>query len=130
MTPETDILEAVARAICEAHLPAGTCDMGCESCKREARAALTAALDCMREPSDGIERAWKEVDAVRFDWGTAHEFHEATIDQLRKEALGDDMDAACKHDWMDARNEIIQDGEWCRKCGAIRAGNEVTEEQP
>ena len=54
---------------------------------RAERAALTAALDHMREPSEAVERAWKEIDAVRFDWGTAHQFHEATIDQLRKESL-------------------------------------------
>ena len=35
---------------------------------------------------------------------------------------------ACEHDWVDARNKIIKDGEWCRKCNAIRPGNAATEE--
>lgn len=26
---------------------------------------------------------------------------------------------ACDHDWVDATNEIIQSGKWCRKCNAV-----------
>lgn len=26
----------------------------------------------------------------------------------------------CNHDWKDARNEVVQSGELCIKCGAIR----------
>ncbi len=33
---------------------------------------------------------------------------------------------ACKHDWVDARNEAITSGEYCPKCGGIRAGNEAS----
>ena len=29
----------------------------------------------------------------------------------------------CEHDWVDARNSVVQSGEYCPKCGAIRAGN-------
>jgi len=34
---------------------------------------------------------------------------------------------ACEHDWVDGRNEIIKSGEFCRKCLAVRAGNETSE---
>lgn len=30
---------------------------------------------------------------------------------------------ACAHDWKDARNEVVKNGEVCIKCGAIRAEN-------
>lgn len=26
----------------------------------------------------------------------------------------------CDHDWVDARNEAITSGQWCRKCNAVR----------
>jgi len=29
----------------------------------------------------------------------------------------------CDHNWVDARNEIVQSGELCLKCFSIRAGN-------
>lgn len=32
----------------------------------------------------------------------------------------------CVHHWVDIRNEIIQSGEWCRKCNVVRAGNDAT----
>lgn len=31
----------------------------------------------------------------------------------------------CKHEWTDARNEVVKSGEICLKCGTIRAGNTV-----
>lgn len=30
----------------------------------------------------------------------------------------------CEHNWVDARNKLVQSGEVCPKCGAIRAGNQ------
>lgn len=30
---------------------------------------------------------------------------------------------ACEHTWVDMRNALIESGEWCPKCGAVRAGN-------
>lgn len=34
--------------------------------------------------------------------------------------------AECQHEWIDARNNVISSGEWCRKCSLVRAGNEAT----
>lgn len=34
----------------------------------------------------------------------------------------------CQHEWIDVRNEIIESGELCTKCHAIRAGNQATRE--
>lgn len=31
---------------------------------------------------------------------------------------------SCDHKWIDARNEIVQSGEICLKCGGLRAGNQ------
>lgn len=31
------------------------------------------------------------------------------------------LQAYCKHKWTDARNEVIQSGEVCFKCGAVRS---------
>jgi hypothetical protein len=28
----------------------------------------------------------------------------------------------CEHEWVDMRNEVVESGEWCRKCNTIRAG--------
>lgn len=35
--------------------------------------------------------------------------------------------ALCSHDWKDIRNKVIQSGEACFKCGALRAGNAATD---
>lgn len=32
----------------------------------------------------------------------------------------------CIHEWIDIRNKVIESGEMCRRCGALRAGNEAT----
>lgn len=36
----------------------------------------------------------------------------------------------CEHDWKDARNQIVQSGEVCLKCGALRPGNRNDEGNP
>ena len=54
-------------------------------------------------------------------------FFEAAIQRWlddQEEAL---ETSACEHDWVDGRNEIIKSGEFCRKCLAVRAGNETSE---
>ena len=32
----------------------------------------------------------------------------------------------CKHEWVDARNQVVKSGEICQKCYAMRAGNTTT----
>jgi hypothetical protein len=32
----------------------------------------------------------------------------------------------CDHSWIDVRNEVVESGEMCLKCGAIRAGNRTS----
>jgi len=33
----------------------------------------------------------------------------------------------CEHKWIDARNALVESGELCLKCFAIRAGNATTD---
>jgi hypothetical protein len=33
----------------------------------------------------------------------------------------------CEHQWIDARNVLVESGELCLKCFAIRAGNVTTD---
>ena len=54
---------------------------------QQARAALTAFLDCMREPSEGMREAPRKHGQIG-PMG-ANEVWQAMLDQLRKEALGD-----------------------------------------
>lgn len=35
--------------------------------------------------------------------------------------------AICNHQWVDIRNQYIESGEMCRKCHALREGNETTD---
>ena len=37
-----------------------------------------------------------------------------------------DLLATCKHEWADARNQVVKSGEICLKCYAMRAGNTTT----
>jgi len=30
----------------------------------------------------------------------------------------------CEHEWVDARNQAVKSGEYCAKCGTLRAGNQ------
>lgn len=32
---------------------------------------------------------------------------------------------SCEHDWIDARNEVVLSGEYCRHCGKVRATKAV-----
>lgn len=32
--------------------------------------------------------------------------------------------SVCDHEWQDARNPVVKDGEICLKCGAVRPGNQ------
>ena len=36
---------------------------------------------------------------------------------------GSPAETDCAHDWKDGSNAVIQSGEFCIKCGAVRAGN-------
>ena len=94
-----DIVEAMARAICMTggwcKYSGGRCNTGrCSISPEVARAALTAALDCMETPSNAMDLAGDNS----FQWGGPEgaEWLEAAdstvcwkamLDQLRKDAL-------------------------------------------
>jgi hypothetical protein len=42
---------------------------------------------------------------------------------IARDALAGPQSEECDHDWKDMRNANIESGEWCSKCGAVRAGN-------
>lgn len=47
-------------------------------------------------------------------------------DYQTKESLGvfeEKQSVRCEHDWQDARNEVVQSGEYCTKCFSVRPGN-------
>jgi hypothetical protein len=35
-------------------------------------------------------------------------------------AAANPEDKPCEHDWVDIRNSVVQSGEWCSKCNAVR----------
>jgi hypothetical protein len=49
------------------------------------------------------------------------------LDMEPEEFLEEDL-KPCEHEWIDARNKVILEGEVCLLCGAIRAGNAEEEE--
>ena len=127
-TPETDILEAMARAIAAEAFDDSVKEFGAEdarerneyiedrwpACTRKARAALTAALDQMREPlsDDAVETAAEayhetvKQEKARYETSEYKEaglkyrgvvpvhwiesVWQAMLSQLRKEALDDE----------------------------------------
>lgn len=52
------------------------------------------------------------------DYGRLGPLTVTMLDELLDAARNEK--STCGHAWVDARNEIIVSGEWCRKCGAIR----------
>lgn len=106
MTDKPDIVEAMAFEIARSEL----IDKGLAECKwlkdwseddrnrfkLMARAALTAALECMREPSGNVLGAVGPMEgfdtcAYENDCDRPHiEWWQAMLSQLRKEALGDE----------------------------------------
>ena len=96
-TPERGILEAMARAICEQRCGAmeysiwdeslGAVDK--EEFMLEARAALTAALDRMMEPSMGMCDKGADMPAAGDDFpeAIAKWVWQAMFSQLRKDVL-------------------------------------------
>lgn len=66
-----------------------------------------------------LGKLFSNLSVVRKDlWKDyAYEFFE----KLEK----DDLIAECKHRWTDARNEKIESGEWCPRCGKVRASNQA-----
>ena len=106
MTDKPDILESMARAIYETYC-AEVCEdveYGTEFERANGeiwnvvtRAALTAALDHMREPTEGMVDAGEELDEMAADYSgyseipaTCEKHWQAMLSQLRKEALGDE----------------------------------------
>ena len=84
-SPETDILEAMARAIWwEEEEP-----WNAEKYHSKARAALTAALDHMREPSEDMLVAGCGKPMQPFGQKTSGHVWQAMLSQLRKETIGD-----------------------------------------
>ena len=93
----TEIVEAMARAIGKKRYGWSweeTCDQLQQDMREDARAALTAALDCMQEPSEGMVDAGEELDERAADYSgyseipaTCEKHWQAMLDQLRKEAL-------------------------------------------
>ena len=89
--PRSDVLEAVERAIFNTAIGANHWESPWYAderagCHYSARAALSAALDSMVKPSEGMRRV------VAKNWGrrTWAEF-EDVLAQYRKEALGDPL---------------------------------------
>lgn len=60
------------------------------------------------------------IDALE-QYGTLQDAYAAAIQRLQD--LGEKTVPLepCDHDWVDATNEVIESGYWCRKCNAVRA---------
>jgi hypothetical protein len=82
-----------------------------------------------------LERALNVVkkDAyqkIRDGTGEVNELAHRIWDTADSALSGDGSRVAdvCTHGWVDARNKVVQDGKYCPRCGAIRAGNETTDD--
>lgn len=58
-------------------------------------------------------------------------FDQATIAEAEAILCGrSNVQYGCEHSWQDIRNQVIESGEACLKCGVIRAGNIQVEKEP
>lgn len=109
----------------------GATDMGRHAVRQTARdvvemidkalsgdgSAVADVVRAARDYADAVDHHLKGPEVH-----TAYVRLVEALDNLESPAV-----AACDHDWVDVRNKIIKDGEWCPKCNAIRAGNEATD---
>lgn len=86
-------------------------------------AARVGELEVALEPfAKAAEDCIDEEDLDRNDTWEHSVGMTVTIGQFRvaQQAL------ACNHEWVDMTNKIIESGEMCLKCGAIRAANRLS----
>lgn len=82
----------------------------------------------------GAENVWRlltEVPEVRsaFERGLGQRL--GVLDEVRQDIMTAEMavleQKLCDegdHEWVDARNDAVESGEYCRRCGALKAGND------
>lgn len=101
----------------------------------EARVAAQEELDYFRKEAHSDGEWSSEVE--RICWGVtlgktvavempdeANEDGEVPVDYaLAAPTAQPTGHADCPHKWVDARNKVVQSGEFCRNCGVMRAGN-------
>ena len=76
---------------------------------REAYRILGKAVP--KHQDDMIDWAVDSQDAVYTNAGAAYR----TLGKIF------DEQPTCEHQWIDARNKVVQSGEMCPKCGVVRA---------
>ena len=95
---------------------------------REAeRRGMMRAAEIADDPAHTLPADAMPVRAIPLDersFRAGYDAAQRDIAQAIESAATD----TCEHEWVDVRNKIIKDGEWCRKCGCIRPGNAATEE--
>jgi len=62
------------------------------------------------------ERAAEYSSLVYAEYSMPGDYYQAFLDCC---AAALEVNVECDHDWVDATNEVISSGVWCRKCNAI-----------
>lgn len=76
-----------------------------------------------------IEQAFGERDRYKAALGSVMELDLPNAAwRILAEALTPVL-PECIHEWVDARNKIVQSGELCLKCHAIRSGNRTSDDR-
>jgi hypothetical protein len=76
---------------------------------RQAREALRLTREYVGEDTLPAIPGWSWFDAMQ------------AIDEELVATPAREDDERCEHDWIDIRNEVIESGEMCSHCGALRA---------
>lgn len=86
----------------------------------------SAEIARLREALGVYENALSEAEAI-FGGEYADQYGPMFELALKARAALAGRPVTCKHEWIDARNSRVSEGELCLKCGAIRAGNQTEE---
>lgn len=102
------------------------CGVACEE-RDEAEAETKQAekqLAKLREALEGTAREMRKESAGT-DAGRSRAYLACAGAVEMLAALTDEpsTEEKCEHEWIDIRNKVVESGEACRKCWAIRAGN-------
>jgi hypothetical protein len=116
-----NVFEAKARSIVGTCIPKMAYDSYLDGDYDVLVSAIAAALEA--------ERLEERRECAKIAKEFAEEFDDASAEACVAMEIHTEIEArnqaTCNHEWIDARNEIVQSGEYCSKCFMLRAGNEA-----
>lgn len=100
-----------------------------------AKAAVTAALpELEAEWRERLEAEADKLERQNLEGDGPSDLTAATVRAVKAQGIRGALKAThqtpCEHDWIDIRNRVIESGEMCRRCNAVRPGNVQSPEKP